>query len=83
MNTISNILSNVNERNCNGRLSRLYKMRDVVSENLDSAIERADTIRENYLSIQYEEICKAIDSLCVYRNNHDCLLEGDPGYEQF
>ena len=61
----------------------LYKMRDDVSENLDSAIERADTIRENYLSIQYEEICKAIDSLCVYRNNHDCLLEGDPGYEQF
>ena len=80
---MNQILSNVNEKNCNGRLSRLYKMRDDTSISIDNAIERANTIQENYFSKQYDEICKAINKLCEYRNSHDCLLEGDPGYEEF
>ena len=70
---------NLSERNCNARLTELYKIRDQISEKIDYNIyHRADVLG---LEAEYSEIVDVINDLCIWRRKHPgCLLEGDEGY---
>ena len=70
---------NINKNNCNGVLSRLYKERDRISQNIDRCISvGADT---TYLENSYNKLCDHIYEICKWRSeNPGCLLEGDPGF---
>lgn len=76
---VNTIFTNgLNERNCNGRLSSLYKMRDRQSATISRmAASGVDCSSAEYA---YDNICDTIDELLEFRRHHDCLLEGDYGY---
>ena len=68
----------VNERNCNARLSALYKTREAVSNRIAKLCAQGCDITA--LEAEYAEIVDCINELCEFRKTHDCLIEGDPGF---
>ena len=68
----------INERNCNYHLTRLYKERDQISEAISRLTAAGKDVAK--LENEYDTICNMINPMLVFRRNHDCLLEGDPGY---
>lgn len=70
----------ITESNCNYHLTRLYKERDMISSGIDRALvsNRPDTVAK--LEKEYNDIIEKIDLFVQFRHNHNCLLEGDPGY---
>ena len=70
--------NNLNENNCNCRLTDLYKQRDSISQRIDKLISLGyDTEAAEQ---EYDNICRVILKLSTFRRSHKCLLEGDPGY---
>jgi hypothetical protein len=71
---------NISESNCNYYLNKLQKENEQIGHNIDLMIVtgRLDSAEE--LQKEYENNCDLISKLITFRNNHDCLLEGDPGY---
>ena len=71
---------NITESNCNYHLNRLQKENEQIGHRIDLmiAIGRFDYAEK--LMKEYESNCDLISKFIVFRNNHDCLLEGDPGY---
>lgn len=74
---------NINEANCNGILTRLYRERDKISKTIDLAISKGDDIAQEMYEKKYHEMVDDIDAICEYRKHHECLLEGDPGYSEY
>ena len=79
MNKFSKYTEDINKRNCNARLSHLYKERDEISRLIDkNTLRGLSTVQ---LEEDYTQICEVIETLCDYRNEYDgCLIEGDLGY---
>jgi hypothetical protein len=77
---ISHYYETTTPSNCNARLTLLYTIRDtVISPAIDDDIVngRDTSINESY----YDYIVNVIDTLIRFRNNNDCLIEGDEGYD--
>lgn len=74
---------NINEANCNGVLKRLYNERDTYSRVISLATEKGDDIAVELYDRKYQEAVDDIVAICRYRDKHECLLEGDPGYSKF
>ena len=68
----------ITESNCNYHLTRLYKERDQISAGIDRNYDRHETVDK--LEKEYNEKCNIIDQFLDFRRNHNCLIEGDPGY---
>ena len=71
---------NITESNCNYHLNRLQKENEQIGHRIDlmNAIGRFDSSEK--LMKEYERNYDLISELIAFRNDHNCLLEGDPGY---
>lgn len=76
-------MNKVNEKNTNWILSMLYVLRDRVSILISSyeSIQGANCQLAHW-SFKYNEIINDIEEVCIYRRYHECLLEGDDGFEE-
>lgn len=71
---------NITEANCNARLTFLYNKRDETGKSIDRATMKNDHMLVEAYEKMHSDICNTIDKLLEFRRNHNCLLEGDPGY---
>lgn len=76
----SDNMINITESNCNYYLSRLQKENEHISHRIDQMIVTGQLDYAAELMEKYESNCDLISKFITFRNNHDCLLEGDPGY---
>ena len=70
-------------KNCNYRLSDLYRRRDNIGESIDKYLSM--DLGEEFLrnkEIEYRQICDIIDVLIEFRHQNNCALEGDAEYER-
>lgn len=70
----------ITTNNCNYHLTRLYKERDQIGAGIDRAIISGNQDTVAKLEKEYDEKCDLISKFIAFMNNHECLLEGDPGY---
>lgn len=81
------LLIDLSERNCNGRIDIARKEQDRISRMIDDAMFNCgDSLRNEShqyhdLVNLYHNIQDTIEKLCIFRRSHDCLIEGDPGYQ--
>jgi hypothetical protein len=75
---MEDLITEVTTSNCNYWLTYYYKKRDRISKRISTLCSRGYSTEA--LEKHYDRICEIISELCDFRRNHDCLLEGDPGY---
>ena len=71
---------NITENNCNYYLKKLYKENELIGTRIDKAIATGQLDFADELQKEYENNHDLISELIAFRNDHDCLIEGDSGY---
>lgn len=69
----------VTEQNCNALIIHFTEKREVVEKKIVSLIANGEDI--TFTELEYNQYCNIIENLCFFRTTHNCLIEGDPGFE--
>ena len=66
--------------NCNWLINQVSREQDLINKRISRALDsgRLDLVSE--MEEKYNELCDKMDELTFFRRNHDCLIEGDPGF---
>lgn len=75
------LLENLTERNCNAKIEKLQILQNDISRRYRIRYNNGITSVED-LDEEYGRTCDVMRELCSFRSSHNCLLRGDPGFQE-
>jgi hypothetical protein len=79
-NKFSYLLDNLSGNNCNYRIDKLSEIQSNISSQYTLVYDGKLSRSIESLDQEYDLTCDIMDSLCKFRRNHKCAIQGDPKY---